>query len=150
MSGRTATSRPCAVTSYSPPTTCRCLTATASKWTISCRWSWARTSVAANLWPEPFSGPWNARIRDERRYVQQSIAHLVANGTSVLLDETAALRPSVVTASAADMEAMVEGSGLRWTSLRGGAFYGPRTGRDEQWRDLARQGALVLPGDGTG
>lgn len=81
------------------------------------------------------------------RYVQQSIAHLVADGSSNLLDESAPVRPSPRTASAADMEEMVRNSGLRWTILRGGAFYGPHTGRDEAWRGDARSGRLSLPAD---
>jgi len=83
------------------------------------------------------------------RYVQQSIAHLVGAGAT-LLDETAPLHPAQATSSAADMEAMVRRSDLRWTILRGGAFYGPGTGRDEDWRSLARDGRLVMPEDGSG
>lgn len=84
------------------------------------------------------------------RYVQQSIAHLVADGGPGVLDESAPVRPSPRTASAADMEDMVATSGLRWTILRGGAFYGPHTGRDEAWRNEARSGGLRLPADGAG
>lgn len=84
------------------------------------------------------------------RYVQQSIAHLVADGSSSLLDENAPIHPSPRTASAADMEDIVKNSGLRWTILRGGAFYGPGTGRDEAWRGDARSGELRLPADGDG
>jgi nucleoside-diphosphate-sugar epimerase len=84
------------------------------------------------------------------RYIQQSIAHLVADGSPNLLDESAPLRPGPRTASAADMEEMVGNSGLRWTILRGGAFYGPHTGRDEAWRNDARAGRLRVPTDGTG
>lgn len=84
------------------------------------------------------------------RYVQQSIAHLVADGSSNLLDEGAPIQPAPRTASAADMEEMVRNSGLRWTILRGGAFYGPHTGRDEAWRNDARCGRLRLPADGAG
>lgn len=84
------------------------------------------------------------------RYVQQSIAHLVADGGSSLLDESAPIRPSPRTASAADMEDIVKNSGLRWTILRGGAFYGPHTGRDEAWRNEARSGRLRLPAGGDG
>jgi nucleoside-diphosphate-sugar epimerase len=49
-----------------------------------------------------------------------------------------------------EAEDMVSNSGLRWTILRGGAFYGPNTGRDEAWRNDARSGLLRLPGDGSG
>lgn len=41
------------------------------------------------------------------RYIQQSIAHLVADGTTNLLDESAPMQPGPRTASAADMEEMV-------------------------------------------
>lgn len=116
--------------------------------------------------PRPGKPPewvWNDRIRREGtlnliaacrenkvdRYVQQSVAHLVADGSGDLRDESAALRPSVVTQSAADMEGFVKASGLQWTILRGGALYGPGTGREEYWRSLAREGALQYPGDGT-
>lgn len=83
------------------------------------------------------------------RYVQQSLAFLTG-ATASLLDETAPLLPpNAVTASAIDMETLVTASGLRWTILRDGALYGPRTGRDDGWRDLARKGELQLPGDGS-
>ncbi len=84
-----------------------------------------------------------------QRYVQQSIAHLVADGTASVLDEMAPVRPTTVTASAADMEALVAKSTLDWIILRGGLFYGPGTGRDDTWRWLARAGELRLPGDGS-
>jgi 2-alkyl-3-oxoalkanoate reductase len=84
------------------------------------------------------------------RYVQQSIAHLVADGSSNLLNESAPIPTSSTSASAADMEEMVTNSGLRWAILRGGAFYGPGTGRDEAWRNSARDGRLRLPADGAG
>jgi len=83
------------------------------------------------------------------RYVQQSIAHLVADGSTSILDESAPVRPTAVTASAADMESIVAGSRLSWIVLRGGWFYGPGTGRDDAWRQLARTGELHLPGDGS-
>jgi 2-alkyl-3-oxoalkanoate reductase len=83
------------------------------------------------------------------RYVQQSIAHLVADGTAELRDESAPLQPAAATSSAADMEALVRQSRLHWSILRGGAFYGPGTGRDEDWRGLARAGRLQIPGDGA-
>jgi 2-alkyl-3-oxoalkanoate reductase len=84
------------------------------------------------------------------RYIQQSIAHLVADGSSNVLDETSPIRTTPTSASAAEMEELVRNSGLRWTILRGGAFYGPHTGRDEMWRNDARSGRLRLPGDGRG
>jgi len=62
------------------------------------------------------------RQNNVERLVQQSIAHLVANGSVDLLDETAPLRPTVVTQSAAEMENAVSASGLHWTVLRGGSI----------------------------
>ncbi|HXQ52792.1 MAG TPA: NAD(P)-dependent oxidoreductase [Stellaceae bacterium] len=90
------------------------------------------------------------RAAGVERYVQQSIAHLVAGTGDRLVDETAPMSAAGAASSAADMEAQVRASGLRWSILRGGAFYGPLTGRDEEWRGLARAGKLVLPGDGSG
>lgn len=82
-------------------------------------------------------------------FVQQSIAHLVADGTQDILSESAPLRPSVVTKSAVTMEETVSNSGLRWSILRGGAFYGGTSGRDAYWRAQARSGELACPGDGS-
>lgn len=84
-----------------------------------------------------------------RRYVQQSLAFLVG-GSDGLVDETAPLLPpNEVTASAIEMEHHVIESGLDWTILRDGALYGPRAGRDEHWRALARAGQLRMPGSGS-
>lgn len=85
-----------------------------------------------------------------RRYVQQSIAFLVGDGSDRLLDEDASVHPNRVTQSAVDMEARVRQSGLDWIIVRGGMFYGPETGRERQWREAARAGTLRLPGDGSG
>jgi len=92
-----------------------------------------------------------AACRSERveNYIQQSIAHLVANGTQQLLDETAPLHPSVVTQSAVEMEHLVEKCPLRWTILRGGIFYGPGTGQEAVWRAMARNAQLRIPLDGS-
>lgn len=89
------------------------------------------------------------RAAGVRRYVQQSIAHLVADDSDRVVDEDAPLHPTAVTQSAADMEARVRQSSLEWVIVRGGMFYGPGTGRERQWRDGARAGTLPLPGDGT-
>jgi nucleoside-diphosphate-sugar epimerase len=89
------------------------------------------------------------RAAGVRRYVQQSIAHLVADDGDRMLDEDAPLHPTGITQSAADMETLVQQSGLDWVIVRGGMFYGPGTGREQQWREAARRGTLVLPGDGT-
>jgi len=120
------------------------------------------TAVPRPGMPRDFSG--NDRIRREgtrhlvaacraagvARYVQQSIAHIAADGSTRLLDETAPLQPAPTMASTVEMEATVRDSGLAWSILRGGAFYGPGTGRDEDWRGQARDGRLKLPGDGEG
>lgn len=87
---------------------------------------------------------------DIKQYVQQSIAHLVADGSAALLDENAPVHPGAVVDSAIEMEGLVRDSGLTWTILRGGAFYGPYTGRDEIWRNDARTGRLRFPADGKG
>jgi nucleoside-diphosphate-sugar epimerase len=83
------------------------------------------------------------------RYVQQSVAFLVADGSPSVLDETAPVRRTPVTASAADMESIVAESRLDWVILRGGLLYGPGTGRDDHWRQLARIGDLRWPNDGS-
>jgi nucleoside-diphosphate-sugar epimerase len=46
------------------------------------------------------------------------------------------------------MEAAVEKSDLDWLILRGGLFYGPGTGFDDDWFSRARAGTLRLPGAG--
>ena len=46
------------------------------------------------------------------------------------------------------MEAAIEQSGLDWLILRGGLFYGPGTGFDDDWFARARAGKLRLPGEG--
>ena len=85
-----------------------------------------------------------------QRYVQQSIAHVVAADSDLLLDEDALVHPTRITQSAVDMEARVRQSRLDWIVVRGGMFYGPGTGRERQWREAARVGTLKLPGDGNG
>ena len=81
-------------------------------------------------------------------YVQQSILLLQAGHGDEWITEDTPVTPNAITQSAADMEALVEGSGLRWITLRGGLFYGPGTGLEDGFRKLAREGALVIPGDG--
>lgn len=81
--------------------------------------------------------------------VQQSIAHLVADGSMDLLDESAPVHPKPATQTAAAMEQSLAAADIGWTVLRGGAFYGPGTGRDEFWRFQSREGTLVCPGDGS-
>ncbi|MGB8181797.1 MAG: NAD(P)-dependent oxidoreductase [Stellaceae bacterium] len=85
-----------------------------------------------------------------QRYVQQSIAHVVAADSDLLLDEDAPVHPTRITQSAVDMEARVRRSRLDWIIVRGGMFYGPGTGRERQWREAARAGTLKLPDNGSG
>jgi nucleoside-diphosphate-sugar epimerase len=47
------------------------------------------------------------------------------------------------------MEDAVRASGLDWIILRGGLFYGPGTGFDDDWYARAAMGKLRLPGDGS-
>ena len=86
------------------------------------------------------------------RYVQQSITFLYGDQGTRLADETTSLQPAPLIQSAADMEALVQAAPdhVEWCILRGGAFYGPGTGREEGWRQAAREGGLPLPGDGSG
>ncbi|GAB4438042.1 MAG: hypothetical protein Kow00120_05500 [Anaerolineae bacterium] len=84
-----------------------------------------------------------------KHYIQQSITLLYGNKGHATVDESAPLQPAAVTQSAADMEEIVRGSALAWCILRGGLFYGAGTGREDGWRQAARQGRLALPGDGS-
>lgn len=84
-----------------------------------------------------------------RRYVQQSITLLYGEQGATIVDEEAPLHVTPISASSMDMEAMVRASGLDWTILRGGIFYGTGTGREDGWRADARQGRLAMPGDGS-
>jgi nucleoside-diphosphate-sugar epimerase len=88
-----------------------------------------------------------------RRVIQQSIAMVNAAGEQ-LADEETPLGPVENPLSAAaiqaaiDMEAAVRGSALDWVILRGGLFYGPGTGFDDDWFARAAAGKLRVPGDG--
>ena len=53
-------------------------------------------------------------------------------------------------AAAVAMEEAVRASGLDWSILRGGLFYGPGTGTDDDWYERAAAGRLRLPEDGQG
>jgi nucleoside-diphosphate-sugar epimerase len=88
------------------------------------------------------------------RVIQQSIAMVNAAG-EVLSDEDtpfaareddAATRAIIASIA---MEDAVRASGLDWLILRGGLFYGPGTGFDDDWFARAQAGKLRLPGDGT-
>ena len=89
-----------------------------------------------------------------QRLLQQSIAMVGASG-DILADETAVYLSSADDAAgrairaALEMEATVRASDLDWTILRGGLFYGPGTGFDEDWFTRAAAGKLRLPGDGS-
>lgn len=89
------------------------------------------------------------------RILQQSIAMIHAGGGDAWADETtfhpvgnegvAAAAISAVRA----MEASIEQSGLDWLILRGGLFYGPGTGFDDDWFARARAAKLRLPEEGS-
>jgi len=89
-----------------------------------------------------------------QRIVQQSIAWVGAAGET-LADEASLFEPvtddigarAIRTAQA--MEALVRATELDWLILRGGLFYGPGTGFDDDWLARAAAGTLRLPGDGA-
>lgn len=89
-----------------------------------------------------------AREAGVRRYVQQSISFIYGDHDDDWIGEDAEV---IAPASSAVvvMEDQVRASGLDWCILRGASFYGPRSGRDEVWSAAARDGSLVIPGDGT-
>jgi uncharacterized protein YbjT (DUF2867 family) len=84
-------------------------------------------------------------IQGVRRYVQQSIVLVYGKQGNEIVDETALLQMTAINRSAIEMEEMVRASGLAWSILRGGLFYGPGTGREEGWWQAARQGVLKIP-----
>lgn len=89
------------------------------------------------------------------RVLQQSIAMIHGGGGANWADETTfhpvdeSTIAGAANAAARDMEALVTASALDWCVLRGGLFYGPGTGFDEDWFERARSGRLRLPGDGS-
>jgi nucleoside-diphosphate-sugar epimerase len=83
------------------------------------------------------------------RLVQQSIAMIHAGGGGCWIDESSPVRPTSITQSAVDMEALVTASDRQWIILRGGLFYGPGTGREDDWFARATEGTLKIPGEGT-
>jgi 2-alkyl-3-oxoalkanoate reductase len=89
------------------------------------------------------------RANGVRRYVQQSITLLYGEQGQKVVDEETAIQTNPITQSAVDMEAIVRATSFEWSILRGGLFYGPYTGREDEWRQAARAGALRLPGDGS-
>ncbi|MFN8466584.1 MAG: NAD(P)-dependent oxidoreductase [Caldilineaceae bacterium] len=84
-----------------------------------------------------------------RRYVQQSIVMLYGDTGSAIVDESAPLQPRTVIQSAVDMETLVRQSALEWCILRGALFYGAGAGLEDEWRQAARRGELIIPGDGS-
>jgi nucleoside-diphosphate-sugar epimerase len=88
------------------------------------------------------------------RIVQQSIAMVNAGGGDAWADEDTVFpagqegTAALAIAAALAMEDTVRQSGLDWTILRGGLFYGPGTGFDDDWFARARAGKLRLPADG--
>lgn len=88
-----------------------------------------------------------------KRVIQQSIAMVNAAGDHLADEETPlgeVENPLSAAAIAAtiDMEAAVRASSLDWVILRGGLFYGPGTGFDEDWFARAAAGKLRAPKDG--
>jgi nucleoside-diphosphate-sugar epimerase len=88
------------------------------------------------------------------RIVQQSIALVNAAGDEAWSDEDTVFpagqegTAALAIAAAVAMEDTVRQSGLDWTILRGGLFYGPGTGFDDDWFARARAGTLRLPAEG--
>lgn len=100
---------------------------------------------------------WIDACRDAgvRRVVQQSVAMVNAAPGDAWSDEDT-VGPSggtdvaaLAIAAALDMEKTVRRSELDWLVLRGGLFYGPGTGFDDDWFARARAGKLRLPGNGS-
>ncbi|HEU0185692.1 MAG TPA: NAD(P)-dependent oxidoreductase [Blastocatellia bacterium] len=88
------------------------------------------------------------------RILQQSIALTHAGGGAEWADETTfhqfgqeGIAASAISA-VRDMESTIEKSGLDWLILRGGLFYGPGAGFDDDWFARARAGKLRLPKEG--
>lgn len=88
------------------------------------------------------------------RVIQQSVAMVNAAGGDTWSDEdtlpAAADNADAARAieAALAMEHEVQSSGLDALILRGGLFYGPGTGFDDDWFARARAGKLRLPGEG--
>jgi nucleoside-diphosphate-sugar epimerase len=87
------------------------------------------------------------------RILQQSIAMTHAGGGDAWADEDTFHPVAEGVAGAAiaavrAMEAAVMESDLDWLILRGGLFYGPGTGFDDDWFARARAGKLRLPAEG--
>jgi nucleoside-diphosphate-sugar epimerase len=88
------------------------------------------------------------------RVLQQSVSMVHGGGADAWADETT-FHPvpgegiaGAAIAAARSMEASVQQSGLDWLILRGGLFYGPGTGFDDDWFSRAQAGKLRLPAEG--
>ncbi|HEX6685318.1 MAG TPA: NAD(P)H-binding protein [Candidatus Limnocylindrales bacterium] len=99
---------------------------------------------------------WVASCQDAgvERVLQQSVAMVNSAGddwadedSPPIVDDSVAGR---AIAASVDMEETVRRSNLDWLILRGGLFYGPGTGFDDDWFARATAGKLRLPGDGSG
>jgi nucleoside-diphosphate-sugar epimerase len=88
------------------------------------------------------------------KIVQQSIGWVAASGSDEWTDEDHVYQPdgaslsSNAIAAARRMEETIKTSGLDWSILRGGLFYGPGTGFDDGWYARAAAGKLRFPGAG--
>jgi nucleoside-diphosphate-sugar epimerase len=99
---------------------------------------------------------WVEACRQARvpRMIQQSIAMVNAAEGDSWSDEDTPLGsvPDELAARAIEaavaMEDLVRDSGIECLILRGGLFYGPGTGFDDDWFARAKAGKLRLPGDG--
>jgi nucleoside-diphosphate-sugar epimerase len=89
-----------------------------------------------------------------KRVIQQSIAMLSASGSDAWSDEDTIFTSADgviggAFAASIAMEDAVRSSDLDWLILRGGLFYGPGAGFDDDWFTRAKAGKLRLPGDGS-
>ena len=99
---------------------------------------------------------WVRACRDAgvSRIIQQSIAMVNAGAGDAWADEDTVIPDGQdgiaarAIAAAVALEDTVRRSGLDWIILRGGLFYGPGTGFDDDWFARARAGRLRLPADG--
>ena len=111
------------------------------------------------------SGDWelNDRVRREGtenllkacsasavRLVQQSVAMLHCVDDSRIQHESDAILGYGRVASAAESEKTVAAAALDWRIVRGAAFYGPGTGREEAMMATLADPAFRIPGDGSG
>lgn len=88
------------------------------------------------------------------RVIQQSIGMVNSAGSDAWSDEDTIYRSSGdsiasrAIAASLSMEQTITASGLDWIVLRGGLFYGPGTGFDDDWHSRAAAGKLRLPDEG--